>query len=462
VGSPLVRAGYDVKIIDQRVQPQWRQILEEELKRRPVCVGISSSTGPQLRYALEASRLIKQISQVPVVWGGVHPSILPEQTLEEECVDIVVQGEGEETFLELVGALEKQTPLSEIRGLWYKDGSGIRHTPERPFIDLNQQPPLAWPLVELQKYTRTVFGVERLSFTTSRGCPHGCAFCFNTSFNKRRWRRLDSEMAVERLADFVTRYKVKGVFLTDANFFVDLSWARRVLKGIVERNLKIVLTRLHISFESLCRLTGEDLDLLEQAGCACLAVGIESGSPRIRTLLHKEIDNDRLLELNRRLRRRSFILHYFFMIGFPTETKEEIKETVDLFSRLVDENPRASKSVNIYTPYPGTELFDRCVKEGLQAPERAEGWIGFNYRSNLPSSGWQDKKTRQLVAMLDFCSFFVGSRSYRQPFKKTNNWVIFLSRLYAPLARLRVRNLFARLPLEVKLAKLFGLYGKQE
>ncbi len=462
VAGPLLRAGYRVRILDQRVEPDWRQALEQELREGPLCVGISSTTGPQLRHALEASRLVKQHPGIPVVWGGVHPSILPEQTLQEECVDFVVQGEGEESFLELVRTLENSGPPSAVRGIWYKEDGHILHTPPRPFVDLSRQPPLPWHLVEARRYVRTVFGAERLSFSMSRGCPQGCAFCMSTSFHQRRWRRLDPDVAVERLADFVAQHNVRGILLTDANFFVDLAWARRVLQGIVERKLDIVFTRLHISFASLCRLTDDDLDLLEQAGCACLATGIESGAPRIQTLLHKEIDNDRLLALNRRLSRRRFMLLYFFMIGFPTESKDELRQTVELFSKLVDENPRASKSVNIYTPFPGTELFDLSVQWGLRAPQKTVDWVSFNYRSNRPASQWLDKEMRQLVAMLDFCAFFVDSRSYRTPFKQTAPWVVLMSRLYTPLARLRVKHLWARWPWEVKLARALRLYGKQE
>ena len=460
--TPLERAGYDVTILDQRLEPQWQRLLEKELKDRPICVGMSTTTGPQLRHALEVSRFIKKHTDVPVVWGGVHPSILPQQTLAEECVDIVVEGEGEETFFELVQALEKNKPLAKIKGLWYKNNHDILHTETRALIDLNQQPPLSWHLIKPRQYIKSVFGLERLSFSASRGCPNRCAFCFNVTFYKRRWRRLDPALIVERLKDYVTLYKIKGIFLTDSNFFVDINWARQVLSGIISQNLNIALTRIHICFDSLTRLTDQDFELLEKAGCRCLAVGIESGSERIRGLLHKEIDENRLLELNRKLSQYPFLMIYFFMVGFPTETKEELRQTVKLFSRLLAENPKAAKSVSIYTPFPGTELFDLAIKEGLAVPQCTKDWAGFNYRSSLPSSHWQTKKMTQLVEMVDFCSFFIGSHSYLNPFKKTRSWAVLMSRLYAPLAQKRLDNLFGRFPVEIKLAKLLGLFAKQE
>jgi len=462
IATPVLEAGYDVKIIDQRLEPDWRNILRSELDKNPVCVGISSTTGPQLRYALELSKIVKADGGAPVVWGGVHPSILPEQTLQNENIDIVVQGEGEETFLELVSALDKGTSLSAVKGIWYKDDGTIRSTGLRPFIDLDKQPPLAYHLVEPRRYIRKVFGVERLSFITSRGCPHGCTFCFNSVFDRRRWRSMDPDLAVQRLKDFLERYRIKGVFIIDSNFFANIDWGRKVLRAIIKADMDIVITRLHIAFDTLAKMTDDDFILLEKAGCRCISIGIESGSERIRSLLKKDIDVPRLLEINRNLTKFSLMPLYFFMIGFPGETKEELAETVSLFRRLVNENPMASKSVNIYTPFPGTELFNLAVKYGLDVPQRMEDWSHFNYRNLTKNAPWASREMRSLIEVLDFCSFFADRRSYLQPFKETNKLVVLISKLYAPIARFRVERLNHSFPLEIKLAKILRLYARQE
>ena len=92
IATPVMDGGYDVKIIDQRVEPRWRSVLKEELRKDPICVGVSSMTGPQLRHALEISKIAKEYGNAPVIWGGIHPSLLPEQTLRNDNIDIVVQG----------------------------------------------------------------------------------------------------------------------------------------------------------------------------------------------------------------------------------------------------------------------------------------------------------------------------------------------------------------------------------
>jgi anaerobic magnesium-protoporphyrin IX monomethyl ester cyclase len=459
VGSPLVRAGYRVHIIDQRVQPDWRARLSSALAEKPVCVGVTSTTGPQLRQAVEVSRLVKQHGDIPVVWGGIHATLLPEQTLEKAEIDFIVQGEGERTFEELVTALESGSGVEGIAGLWYKHSGQVLHGAPRPFIDLNEEPFLKYDLVDVPKYTRTVFGVKRLSFSTSRGCSFPCAFCYSTVVHRRHWRALRADTAVEQMKELTGRYGVRGLFPTDANFFLDLDRARAILEGVVRGNLGLVFTRLHIRFDTLRRLTDEDIALIARAGCRCLALGVESGSARIRELLHKPIDEGELHEINRRLSRSSIMPLYFFMAGFPTETLDDLRATVRLFMKLLSDNPRAAKSLNTYMPFPCTELYDLALAEGLCPPRRMEDWFTFSYRNLGASGSWLSERMRKTVEMLDFCSFFVGETGYVNSYKQTSPLATAAARFYAPIARARVKNLFYHLPLEVRAAKRLGLYG---
>ena len=458
VAAPLVAAGHPVAVLDQRTEPNWQTALQRELKRDPICVGVSSSTGPQLKHALEVSRQTKLLADVPVVWGGVHPTVLPEQTLAEDCIDIVVRGEGEQTFLELVSALERGAPLAEIPGLSYAADGRVVHNADRPFIELDSYPPPALELIDPSKYVRNVFGVERILYSTSRGCPNACSFCFNTFVHRRRWRRLSPEVAVDQLEALVATTGVGGVFLSDSNFFTDIAWAREVLQGVVRRRLNLVFTRLHVCFNVLAKMGDDDLELLSNAGCKCLAIGIESGSERIRQMLHKSIDAAQLLEVNQRMARTPLHTLYFFMMGYPDETREELAQTVALYRRLLADNRNASASLNIACPYPGTKLFDMAVRCGLQVPETTEEWARFNYRNVTDRAPWISRRRRRLIEMLDFCSFFQDGY---KPYKKTSPLAALAVRLYAPIADFRVRRLEARLPVEIALAKLLGIYGKQ-
>lgn len=458
VGSPLARKGYQVEILDLRLERRWRERLSLLLARKPVCVGVTSTTGPQLRQALAVSRMVKEQGETPVVWGGVHASLLPEQVLAEPCVDYVVQGEGERTFEELVEAIANRKGPGAIPGLWRKDGGAPACGAPRRFIDLDAEPPPHYDLAQVERYRRRVFGIERLIFSTSRGCSFPCAFCYSTVMHKRRWRALSAPNAVEQMQEFSKKYGIKGLFLTDANFFLDLDRARAILEECARRELGLVFTRLHIRLDGLRRLTAEDWRLMERAGVKSLAMGVESGSPRIRALLHKEIDEAELLELNRRFARSPIMPIYFFMLGLPTETLPELESTVGLITRLISENPKAFHSANVYTPFPGTELFQLAVQCGWRPPDTTDGWFDFSYRWG-GGGAWMSPDVREKVAMLDFCLFFLGERGYLQPFKATNRLAVAAARLYSPVARWRVRHMCSRLPLEIVAARKLGLYG---
>jgi anaerobic magnesium-protoporphyrin IX monomethyl ester cyclase len=461
VGTPPSLSGYQVRIIDQRTEREWRSILAEELAQDPICVGVSSMTGPQLQFALEISEIAKRYGSAPIVWGGVHASLLPEQTLGNENIDIVVQGEGEETFLELVRALDGKTPLSAVKGIWYKENGAVKNTGDRPFVDLNQLPPLSYDLIDLTKYRRVMFGVPHQNFFTSRGCPCHCTFCYNTAFNRKKWRAIDPDLVVKRLKDFVSKYKVRGLIINESNFFVDTDRARSILKGIVKEELGVVISKVNIDGSTLFRLSADDFALLERAGCRRLPIAIESGSERIRALLRKPADVPRLFEINRYLKGTQIVPNFLFMTGFPTETKDDLAESVSMAFRLVDENQRAGIYFNIYTPYPGTELFETAVKQGLRIPERLEDWIPFNYRNLVQNAPWLSKEMRAMVKMIDFCSFFIGQRPLLDPTEETSGIATFLGRLYAPVARKRAQNLWYRFPMEIELARFFRIYGKQ-
>ena len=461
VGTKTSLAGYEVKTIDQRIEPDWRASLRRELKQDPICVGISSMTGPQLQFALEISGFAKMHGSAPVVWGGVHPSLLPEQTLRHENIDIVVQGEGEETFLELVQALEGKKPLSTVQGIWYKEDGDTKCTGVRPFADLNQLPPLSYDLIDLEKYRRVMFGLPHHNFFTSRGCPCQCTFCYNTAFNRKKWRAMEPELVVKRIKDFVTTYKVPGLIINESNFFVDMERARHILRGIIRENLGIVISKVNIDVSTLQRLKEDDFSLLERAGCRRLPIAIESGSEKIRTLLKKPADVPSVIEMNRRLKETQMVPNFLFMIGFPTETKEDLAESVSLSFRLAEENPRAGIYFNIYAPYPGTELFDTAVKHGLHVPQQVEDWIPFNYRNLIQNGPWLSEEMRKIVKMMDFCSFFIGERPLLEPTEETSRVASRLGKLYAPLARIRAKRLWYRFPVEMELARFFRIYGKQ-
>jgi len=458
--TPLVNAGYSVRIVDQFGDPHWKEKLLDALAEKPICFGISSMTGPQIIRALAACKQFKRhYPDVPTVWGGIHASLLPEQTLENPYVDVVVVGEGEATLLELVKALEGGSPLHQVAGVAYRDNGRYHFTGPRPFVDLNAQPPLAYGLIDINRYRRRIFGSDHVSFNSSRGCIHRCAFCYDAVVHRRKWRAMQPEIVVDRLKRVIRDFDIRGFNFTDDNLFVNMKHAYRLMEEIVRSDLNIRIGKLHIRINAIRRMDEDFLKLLVRAGVERLTIGVESGSQRILDLIRKDLTVDEVIDASRKLVGHPIVPLYLFMMGLPTETPEEVGQSIRLAQQLLDENSRASKSFNIYMPYPGTELYRLVVRYGLKEPEQLEEWAPLNYRYIPEASPWIPPRTKRLISALDLPLMFMGQG---HPYKKTNPMVVVLSKLYSPVARYRVKHLDSRFPIEIKAAKALKLYGRQD
>src|SRR3989338_11063828 len=145
------KEGYSVQILDLRLEKDWKTVLKEHIEKNPLLVATSCMTGIQIKYALEASSFVKHHNKdIPIIWGGIHPTFMPQQTLENENIDIVVIDEGDITFLELIEALDQKKPLKNILGIGYKEKGKIQINPKRPLIDnMDSLPDLPYDLIDV-------------------------------------------------------------------------------------------------------------------------------------------------------------------------------------------------------------------------------------------------------------------------------------------------------------------------
>lgn len=442
--------GYNIKIIDQRVNSDWESELVKELKKVPLFVGVTSMTGPQILHALSISKIAKQY-EIPVVWGGVHPSLMPQQTLENENVDIVVQGEGEITALELAKHLENEKSLDGIKGLWYKEGGQIKNNDPMPFLDLNRLPNLPYHLVNMKDYISNFYGYKLLSFFTSRGCPFNCGFCYNTTYNKRNWRALTPEKTLERIETLVHECNIDGFWIRDDNFFVNKKRTKTILEGIKKYDIVWGTSGARMDLMGAL-LDDEFIDLVNKSECKFLFIGVESGSDRLLKLMKKGITVSQILEINQKLQKVNAKQRMNFMIGLPTETKEDLKKTVTLSLKLLNDNKNAILSqFQIFTPYPGTDLYNLSIKHGFIPPNSLEEWS--NFRFEVSNIAWADEKMKNVLRMLAFTTWFVDDKPEGLA---GSSFIKFLSKLYRPIARYRLENLDARLPIELYFAKYAG------
>jgi radical SAM superfamily enzyme YgiQ (UPF0313 family) len=415
VAAPLLKHGYKVKILDQRTASISDLDLKACISSDLLCVGISCMTGTQVRYAIGLAERIRSLTngEVPIVWGGPHPTVMPQQTIMHPDVDIIVVGEGDESFLGLIQALEGKKSLKQINGILFKEGKEIITTEARGLLDMETLLPTPWELIDVEKYIHVdmyVKGRTRIMDLgqTSRGCPFKCGFCSSASIRKRRWRPMSVEKSLALIIENVARFKLDGFWLRDDEFYIDRKRAHEICLGIIRHGLDVSFYTSGTRVDVFSKATDEQLRVLRRAGAHTLKFGAESGSQRILDLMSKGIKVEQTLEANRRCKEFGFQPAFALMIGYPTETFEDINKTIDLAFTLKKENPQAQiETMATYTALPGTPSFVFAIQHGLKQPQALEGWADWifdDYDLQGERIPWFNKRDRITVGNISYMS----------------------------------------------------------
>lgn len=382
IAAPLYHKGYSVKIIDQRVDPLWMDTLAVSLNSDTACVGISSMTGTQILFAIEAAKSVRAIAgeKVPIVWGGPHPSLLAEQTLASPYADIICVGEGDITFMELVEAIMAKRGLDSVAGIAFKDGNKVIRTPERALLDIETLLPTPWELVDVHKYIHPDFYLSNTMRSldigqTSRGCPFQCGFCCSAALRKRKWRPMSVAKSSALIIETVKKFNLDAIWIRDDEFYIDRQRAYEICKNMVNSGINIKWYTSGTRVDVFNKATDEEILMMKRSGADTLKFGAESGSNRILELMKKGIRWEDTLKANLKAKKFGIKPVFALMAGFPTETFEEINMTIDLMDKLKRDNHSVKfEAISSFTAFPGTQLYDLAVKMGLKVPEKLEDW----------------------------------------------------------------------------------------
>ncbi|MCK4454441.1 radical SAM protein [Candidatus Parcubacteria bacterium] len=370
LSSKDITAGYNTYLnsLNNLDLPVWREIYERINDYSPDIVGITAMTS-LFNSALNVAQLVKSFdSDIPVVLGGVHPTILPEETIKNTNVDIVVRGEGEYTFLDILKNFNNN--LNEILGITYKENGQIINNPARPLIqNLDELPfPAKHLIIEHEKYPPEAFG----NIFASRGCPFHCIFCASHKIWTRKVRRRSPENVIEEIKHVKKKFGTKLFRFEDDSFTLNKQWIYELCDVLLKEKLKIkwvAETRADV-------VDDRSIKTMKSAGCKMLDIGVESGSEKTLKIIKKGITLEQIRNTFNIIKSNKILTNAFFIIGFPWESKKEIEMTISFMKEL---NPFHS-FFSISTPYPGTELFDIYKKEGL-LPDNMN-WAKFFHQSD--------------------------------------------------------------------------------
>ncbi len=353
--------GYRVGILDLEVEHHDDASLDRYLRERaPRVVGISVLT-PFYGSSLRISRLARQAGSV-VVWGGSHPSAVPEETLANPEVDVVVRGEGEWTLAELLDRLGTGSSLAGVEGVSYKEdgAAGAVHNPPRPLIEDLDSLPLpdrtALPLKLYRGAATPGIAKNATVMFTARGCPGLCTFCAANVVHGRRYRYRSVGNIMEEV-DRIAALGFEHIVIDDDTFVVK---KERILEfcRLMKRD------HAGLTWDCDSRVNTMDRELLtamKDAGCLKLNFGVESGSPRILKLVRKGITLDQVVAAFDMARQVGIERQATFMVGHPTETREDLKMTWKLVKRLEPDYLFAS----VCTPFPGTQYHEYLKERGF-------------------------------------------------------------------------------------------------
>ena len=341
-------------IVDGNLDPAPERTLDRILREHDVeLLAVSVMPGPQMVAAIELCRYVRtNAPQIPVVWGGYFPSLYPQAALNASYVDFAIQGQGEETIIELLAALRSTRDFSKIRGLAYKDAFGLTvQTTRRTLRSPGDFPPLPYHrLGGVEKYLLPTFlGRRTAVHHASIGCPFRCQFCGVVPVYDGRQKTEPAERTADTLAGLQRDYGIDAVQFYDNNFFLNESHTRDLAERLMPLKLRWWSEG---RIDAVLRYSDDTLDALRRAGSAMIFFGAESGSDAALAAMNKQITSDQTLALAERIGQFGIIPEFSFVVGNPADPEGDTRDTISFIRRIKRLNPRAEIIVQHYIPTP--------------------------------------------------------------------------------------------------------------
>jgi len=363
IAAVLEENGHKVRILDTpTLKIGMNEFITKVKEWKPDVVGISLQTPTAPRGYKAIATLKELLPDVPIIVGGVHPTFMYEEALNQGA-DVVVRYEGEYTTLELLNTIERygldEERLKRIEGIAFraKDGRVIVTRP-RPLIrDLDELPLPARHLLPMDKYTLFNKPIKIAHIMASRGCPYGCSFCITSYFWGRRIRFRSARRVVDEIEEVVQRYGVKTIVFTDDELTINRKFIYDLIRELKERGLDITFA----CGSRVDHVNRELLKFLYDNGCTAIYFGVESASQSTLDRIGKRIKIEQAIKVFRWVKELKGFASGSFILGFPWETLNDMKETVSFALKLDPDYAQFT----VLTPYPGTPMYDFALKHNL-------------------------------------------------------------------------------------------------
>ena len=449
--AALLPRGQPVRLIDLRLEELDDRRVRRWRDEGVQCVGLTAMTGVQTRAAAEVARRLRRLNAGPLVWGGKHATLFGADLIRQGLADYAVVGDGEQTFAALVEALRAGKSAADIPGLYLTRDKEIIATARPDNFRLETIGRLPFELSR-HDYLYRKAGRRAGVLETSRGCPGRCAYCYLSARDKPFWHGAPAGWVADRLDELQARFPAMDhVDFVDDNFFADRRRALEVARLLPQRHPKLTWTSNGGRLRDLAAFNDDELRELRRGGLERVDIGVETGSPRLAAELDKAEQTGAVIAVVQRLLAAGVRPWVNLMSGFPGETDEDLRLTIDLGLSVVERGGFISP-IYAYAPYPGTLLADRAAAAGAALPNAEELASARWSRSLAP---WVGPARAAKLAAVYTASLFVDDKLlvYRPgPLTRV------LLRVLGPLSRWRLRRGRFGFPVETWLLR--GMFGK--
>ena len=411
IGSELDPEIYEVVLIDSRVDSDAETSVLSHIDGA-LCFAVTVLTGAPISDALRISRVVKKAQpKLTVVWGGWHPSMFSRECLQEPSVDVTVRGQGEETFADIVQRLAGGRSLEDCAGCTVRltDGS-VRENPARTLAQVDKFRAHDYSLIPVERYYQ-LKGKRQLDYISSQGCNFRCAFCSDPFVYGRKWVGLEALRMAMRFKELCDRYQFDYVNFQDETFFTKANRIEALAERIVESGMKITWAATMRADQGI-RLPSEVWKLCKQSGLRRLLVGVESGSNEVLKRIKKDIKIEQVFETAEKMVKYGIAGHFPFIVGFPDESDESIRASLDCAKRLRSMSPDFLTPIYYFKPYPGSALVIEAVARGFRLPDTLEAWARFDYVDGDPGP-WVSPKKFELIERFKFFHELASKRVSR-------------------------------------------------
>jgi anaerobic magnesium-protoporphyrin IX monomethyl ester cyclase len=370
---------HDYRIVDGNLEPDPESTLAAAIEEGFDLLGVSVMPGPQLRTAVPITKRLKaRFPELVVVWGGYFSSLHKDTVLASGIVDVVVRGQGETTFVELLDAIETRSDFASVAGISFlRDGSVI-DTPLRPLVDPNRLPRPPYERVDVERYLGPSFlGRRTTSFHSSIGCPFLCGFCAVAGVYEGRWMGIDAEPLADEILRQRREYRIDAVQFVDNNFFVAEKRTRKFAEMM--RGAGVAWWG-EARPDTLMKYGEETWSAMAEGGCRMIFYGAETSSQPSLELMNKggTQTGDTVLALVERSRRYGIVPELSFVFGVPSDdVLGDVERDIAFIRECKRIDPTAEIIFYIYSPvhFESATLFNEACRLGFQFPRTLDDWL---------------------------------------------------------------------------------------